>query len=164
MNRRINIVVKLLLILMLTISMTIPVSSESDTVVGDNLDAVSCHKINAKGIGEDLGGGTTQANILGGGLLHGTTEGNFIITGFAGTVASFEGTVKFTTNQGTLTVAVKGTLDTATGEFSAFGPVTDATGKLAGAIGTLNFNGVEDLSNGSFVEDVTGSICIDLAP
>ena len=34
--------------------------------------AVSCHKINAKGIGQDLGGGVTNANIDGGGLLSGT--------------------------------------------------------------------------------------------
>jgi hypothetical protein len=126
--------------------------------------AVSCHKINAKGIGQDLGNGMTQANILEGGLLQGTTKGNFVITGLARTVASLEGTVEFTTNRGTLTVTVTGTLDTATGEFSAFGPVTDATGKLAGATGTLNLKGVEDLSNGSFVEDVTGRICVDLAP
>ena len=51
-----------------------------------------------------------------------------------------------------------------TGEFSASGPVTDATGKLAGATGTLPFDGVEDLSTGSFVEEVTGLVCVDLAP
>jgi hypothetical protein len=72
--------------------------------------------------------------------------------------------VEFTTNQGTLTVSVIGTLDTSTGEFSALGPVTGATGKLAGATGTLNFKGIEDLSNGNFVEDITGNICVNLAP
>jgi hypothetical protein len=35
--------------------------------------AASCHKINAKGVGQDLGGGNTTANINGGGLLNGTT-------------------------------------------------------------------------------------------
>ena len=126
--------------------------------------AESCHNINAKGVGQDLGGGTTQAQIIGGGLLHGTTEGNFTITGVSGTVASFEGTVEFTTGHGTLTVTVVGSLDVATGRFSASGTVSDATGKLTGATGELSFEGIENLSDGSFVEDVTGEICVDLAP
>ena len=126
--------------------------------------AVSCHKINAKGIGQDLGGGVTTANIKGGGLLNGTTVGNFTITGISPPVASFVGTVEFTVNRATLTVTVAGLLNVVTGEFSASGPVTDATGKLAGATGTLLLDGVEDLSTGSFVEDVTGVVCADLAP
>jgi hypothetical protein len=126
--------------------------------------AVSCHKINAKGIGQDLGGGVTNANIDGGGLLNGTTVGNFTITGFSPPLASFVGTVQFTANRATLIVTVAGILDVATGEFSASGPVTGATGKLAGATGTLLLDGIEDLSNGSFVEDVTGLVCADLAP
>jgi hypothetical protein len=126
--------------------------------------AESCHKINAKGVGQDLGGGMTRAQIIGGGLLHGTTEGNFTITGVSGTVASFVGTVEFTTNNGTLTVTVAGTLDVATGAFGASGVMTSATGQLAGATGTLSLNGIEDLSTGAFVEDVDGEVCVDLAP
>jgi hypothetical protein len=126
--------------------------------------AVSCHKINAKGVGQDLGGGQTEADIIGGGLLQGTTAGSFVITGFSGTVASIEGTVVFTTNNGTLTVTVAGIFDVATGQFSASGTVTSATGKLEGATGTLLLEGIQDLSSGRFVEDVTGTICVDLAP
>src|SRR5712691_10006092 len=122
---------------------------------------VSCHSINAKGVGQDLGAGMTQARIIGGGLLHGTTRGSFVITGFSGTVASIAGTVEFTVNRATLTVGVEGTFDVSTGAFSASGPVTAATGKLAGATGALTLAGVEDLSNGSFVEDVTGDVCVD---
>jgi hypothetical protein len=132
--------------------------------VGQARAAVSCHRINAKGVGQDLGSGTTQADIIGGGLLQGTTVGNFVITGFSGTVASIAGTVVFTTNQATLTVTVAGIFDVATGVFSASGTVTSATGKLAGATGTLLLEGIEDLSNGRFLEDVTGTICVDLAP
>jgi len=132
--------------------------------VSETRAAVSCHKINAKGVGQDLGGGVTEADIIGGGLLQGTTVGNFVVTGVSGTVASIEGTVVFTTNQGTLTVTVTGIFDVATGEFSASGAVTGATGKLAGATGALLLEGIEDLSNGRFVEDVTGTICVDLAP
>ena len=133
-------------------------------MVGQGQAAVSCHKINAKGIGQDFGGGVTHANINGGGLLNGTTVGNFTIIGFSLPVASFIGTVEFTTNRATLTVTVAGILDVATGEFSASGPVTAATGKLGGASGTLLLDGVEDLSDGTFVEDVTGVVCADLAP
>jgi hypothetical protein len=126
--------------------------------------ATSCHKINARGVGQDLGGGVTEADIVGGGLLQGTTVGNFVITAVSGTVASIAGTVVFTTSNATLTVTVTGTFDVATGEFSASGMVTDATGKLAGATGTLLLEGIQDLSNGRFVETVTGRICVDLAP
>ncbi len=126
--------------------------------------AASCHKIYAKGAGQDLGGGVTEADIIGGGLLQGTTAGNFTITGVSGTVALIAGTVVFTTNKATLTVTVAGTFDVATGKFSASGMVTGATGKLAGATGTLLLEGIEDLSDGSFVEHVTGTICVALAP
>lgn len=125
--------------------------------------AVSCHKINAKGAGQDLGGGVTEAQIIGGGLLHGTTQGFFAATG-GPPVLTIAGTVTFTTRQGTLTVTVSGTLNVASGNFIASGPVTAATGKLAGATGTLLFEGVEDFSTGKFVEDVKGLICLDLAP
>jgi hypothetical protein len=123
---------------------------------------VSCHKINAKGAGQDHGGGITTAQIIGGGLLQGTTQGNFNIAG-APPELSIAGTVMFTTQQATLTVGVTGTVNVVTGNFIATGPVTVATGKLAGATGTLTFEGVEDLTTGKFVEDVSGVICVDLA-
>lgn len=126
--------------------------------------AVSCHKINAKGVGQDLGGGVTEAHISGGGLLNGTTTGNFAITGGSPPVFSIAGTVTFTTNQSTVPVSITGAFNVVTGEFIASGPVTGATGKLAGATGTVSFEGIEDLSTGVFVEDVTGIICVDLAP
>jgi hypothetical protein len=125
---------------------------------------VSCHAIDAKGAGQDLGGGMTQAQIMGGGLLHGTTQGSFVITGVSGTVASIAGTVVFTVNRAALTVTVAGTLDVASGAFTASGPVSASSGKLAGATGSLSLSGVENLADGSFVEDVTGAICAELAP
>ena len=127
--------------------------------------AVSTHKIHAKGVGQDLGGGNTQARIIGGGLLSGTTTAHFEITGGTYPVFLIVGDVTFTTNQGaTLIVHISGTFDVASGEFSASGPVTDSTGKLAGATGILTLSGVEDFSDGAFVEDVSGSISVDLAP
>ena len=134
-------------------------------MVGAAHAAVSCHKINAKGAGQDIGGGITQAQIIGGGLLHGTTQGIFAVTGVP-PVFTIAGTVTFTTSQGTLPVTVTGTFDVVTGSFIASGPVASAsaTGKLTGATGTLLFEGVEDFSTGKFVEDVKGLICLDLAP
>ncbi len=126
--------------------------------------AVSCHNINAKGVGQDLGGGQTTAQIIGGGLLQGTTQASFVITGFSGTVASFEGAIVFTVSNATLTAEVSGTLDVATGEFHATTSSVSGTGKLADATGSLSFSGIEDLSTGSFTEDVTGEICADLSP
>jgi len=125
--------------------------------------AVSCHKINAKGAGQDLGNGATQAQIIGGGLLQGTTHANFTIVANTPPALPIAGAVTFTTQQATLTVTVTGIFNVATGAFVATGPVTAATGKLAGATGTLLLEGVEDLTTGKFVEDVSGLICVDLA-
>jgi hypothetical protein len=72
--------------------------------------------------------------------------------------------VTFATDQATLTVTVAGTLNLSTGEFMTSGPATAATGKLAGATGTLVLDGIEDLTSGKFVEDVSGLICVDLSP
>lgn len=126
--------------------------------------APSCHNINGKGAGQDPGRGQTVARIGGGGLLRGTTAGDFTVTGASGTILNISGKVTFTTHQGTLTVSVSGTLDTITGTFRTAGPVTASTGKLASATGSLTFDGTENLGTGSFVEDVSGTVCVDLAP
>ena len=128
------------------------------------LGRTSCHAVDASGVGQDLGGGRTVAQISDGGLLQGTTAASFQITGLSGTVASFAGTITFTTNRATLTAAVSGTLDLATGAFSATTSSLSGTGKLAGASGSLVFSGVENLATGAFTEVVSGSICVDLAP
>lgn len=142
----------------------VAVMSMSNTALAD----VSCHNINAKGTGQDFGGGQTQADITGGGLLHGTTQGQFTSTATADPhVFTLTGTVTFTpnnTNYGTLTLAVTGTFNTAVGDFAASGPVTGSTGKLAGATGNLTFTGNENLAAGTFTETVDGNICADLAP
>lgn len=98
------------------------------------------------------------------GLLQGTTEAAFQVTGFTPTVISFAGDVTFTTNRATLTVNVDGTLDLATGELGASGDVGAATGKLDGATCTLILSGVQNLLDpaGSFTETVSGEICVDL--
>ena len=124
---------------------------------------ISCHKINSKGVGQDLGGGMTEARIIGGGLLQGTTQGSFIITGGAPPLFTIAGTVVFTTKQATLTVALAGTFDVSSGAFASTGPVIASTGKLSAATGTLTLVGIEDLITGRFTEEVDGMICVDLA-
>jgi hypothetical protein len=126
--------------------------------------AVSCHQIEATGVGQDLGGGHTVAQISSGGLLQGTTEAFFTITGISDGVASFTGTLTVTTNRGTLTADLSGTLDLATGAFTATTTSIAGTGKLQGATGTLVFNGAENLVTGAFTEVISGEICVDLAP
>jgi hypothetical protein len=141
------------------------VLSVTGLLLASQVDAgVSCHRINAKGEGQDLGGGVTEARIIGGGLLQGSTVGNFAITGGAPPVFEVAGTVMFTTHQATLTASVTGTFNVMTGEFVTSGPVSAATGKLAGATGSLVLDGVQDLVTGAFVEDVTGLVCVDLSP
>jgi hypothetical protein len=124
---------------------------------------VSCHTINAKGIGQDVGGFATIAQIQGGGLLQGTTAAQFVPGDLNDTELAFTGPIVFTTNRATLTVSLSGTFDLVSGFFAATGPVVGATGKLAGAEGTLAFEGVQDFATGSFTETVRGEICVDLA-
>jgi hypothetical protein len=126
--------------------------------------AVSCHTINAKGIGKDNGDLTTTAQIIGGGLLHGTTAAAFTPTGLVFPNFFFGGTITFTTNNGTLTATLTGSLNVVTGEFTATTTGMSGTGQLAGVTGQLTLRGVEDLSTLAFTEDVTGEICVDLAP
>lgn len=137
--------------------------------------AVSCHKINAKGIGKDLGDGESDISIIGGGLLHGTVEGFYEVTDFDGeSVFTVAGTSVFTTNGGTLTVTAEGTVDVdfdpdtgeaITGESDVSGTVVDATEKLAGATGAVRFVGIEDFLTGNILLDkLTGEICVDLRP
>ena len=133
---------------------------------------VSCHQINATGSGSGAApqGGDppglirTSAQIRGGGLLQGTTEAAFQVTGPTPTGIAFAGDITFTTNRSTLTLDLDGTLDLATGEFAASGDVREATGKLDGATGTLTLAGVQNLLDpaGSFTEKVSGEICVDL--
>ena len=125
---------------------------------------VSCHLINAKAVGQDLGGGRTSGATIGGGLLQGTIDGTIVGTGFNGTVATFQETVIFTTAKGTLTVVVTGGIDVTTGQFNASGPVSAATGKLSGATGNISLSGAVNFATGIFSEDVSGVICVDLAP
>ena len=140
--------------------------------VGPATAAASCHHINAGGTGQGappLAGDPpglirTIAQIRGGGLLQGTTEAAFQVSGPTPTGIAFAGVITFTTNRGTLSVDLDGTLDLTTGDFVASGDVSGASGKLDGATGTLTLAGVQDLLDpaGSFTETASGEVCVDL--
>jgi hypothetical protein len=121
-------------------------------------DDQGCARVNAVGIGQDLGGGNTTATISHGGRLNGTTSGHFVITG-APPVFTIAGTVVFTAKHGTLTANVTGTFDVTSGAFNASGPVSAGTGNLAGTTGIFTFAGLEDLVTGVFTETITGTLC-----
>ena len=139
---------------------------------GQATAATSCHQITATGAGQGAaprpgdppGLIRTVAQIRGGGLLQGTTQAAFQVTGPTPTGIAFAGDITFTTNRGTLSVDLDGTLDLTTGEFRASGEVSGATGKLDGATGALTLAGVQNLQDpaGSFTETVSGEVCLDL--
>jgi hypothetical protein len=136
-------------------------------IAGNAYAGLSCHNINAKGVGQTYPDLSTTASVIGGGLLNGTTAAQFAPSGDAANgVLPFTGTIKFTTKQGTVSADLTGGFDVGTGEFNAKGsfiPAT-ATGKLAGAMGTIALQGSEDMTTHVFIEDITGSICVNLAP
>jgi hypothetical protein len=104
----------------------------------------------------------TEATIDSG-LLRGTTEAAFTITGPTPNGFAFAGELTFTTRRGTLTLDLAGTLDVSNGEFTSTGPVRSGTDRFAGAAGTIMLDGVQDLADpaGSFTELVTGEVCFD---
>ena len=122
-------------------------------------DDHGCGRAHAVGVGQDLGGGNTTATISHGGRLNGTTAAHFDLTGGAFPVFTIAGTLVFTTKHGTLDATLSGTLNVATGEFNASGPVSGGTGQLAGTTGNLTFHGFEDLTTGAFTETISGTLC-----
>jgi hypothetical protein len=113
------------------LSLCCVVAAATFFVAGQAHAGVSCHKIKAKGVGQDLGGGNTEAHNIGGGLLQGTTQAHFEIGGGSPPLFAIDGTLVVTTNQATLTVHLAGTFNVATGAFLSTGPVVGSTGKLA---------------------------------
>lgn len=136
-------------------------------VISQSQAGVSSHKINAKSFGQyDIATGGSTAQIIGGGLLHGTVVGSWQTTGFQPPdILLGISTQTITTSQGaTLTVELPGFFNLTTGEYIISGGVTDATGRLTGATGNLMFEGVQSLETGMYVETITGIIFVDLAP
>lgn len=124
----------------------------------------TCHKINAKGKGTTVSmsasGVTTTADLIGGGLLNGTTRADFVFTGLSGEEVFFTGTLVLTTKYGTVTYQVtSGTFNTSTLEFSSDLRVVEGEGRFAGATGTLHLSGANN-PDGTFTEAISGVICL----
>ena len=120
----------------------------------------SCLSVHARAIGQNLGGGRTEATIVHAGILNGTTSGQLKIIGGTPPVLNVVGTGVLTTHHGTLAVSIVGTFNAATGVFEATGQVVHGSGIFAGASGVLTFVGVEDLHTGRFTQTITGTICL----
>ena len=120
----------------------------------------SCLSVNATAIGQNLGGGQTEATIFHAGILNGTTTAQLEITGGTPPALTVVGTGVLTTHHGTLTVSPVGTFNGATGVLEATGQVVHGTGVFAGATGALTFVAVEDLTSGRFTETITGTVCL----
>lgn len=118
----------------------------------------TCHAINAKGKGQiHFDTDSSDGQIIGGGLLHGTTHGEFTFTG----PGTYEGTFTITTKQGTLILHLfAGVFDTGTGKFSNQSVVIAGTGRFENAAGGLFFEGVVD-PDGSYTDRITGEIRLD---
>ena len=99
----------------------------------------SCHTIQATGVGsgappqpgDPANLVRTQARLSDAGLLQGTTQAAFTIVAPTPVGFAFVGDLVVSTNRATLTLALTGTLDVSTGDFTATGPVVAATGKVS---------------------------------
>ena len=138
-------------------------------VIGPARADVTCHKIDAKGEGRITSQTPTETDtesqIIGGGIIHGTTTAQLFPTGFdpATGIETFAGTLVLTTEHGTLTLDIfDGVFNTVTGEFSNDSVVVDGTDRFAGATGGLFFHGFV-AADGTFTDDeISGQICADL--
>ena len=141
------------------------VTAVSLVAAGPAQAEVTCHQINATGEGAFTGPTTTESQIIGGGILHGTTTAELFITGTDPTTGAltFMGSLVLTNEHGTLTLGIfDGLYDPLTGEFSNDSVVTSGTDRFAGATGELFFHGFV-FPDGTFIDDaLVGEVCVDL--
>jgi hypothetical protein len=141
----------------------------SVAVAGPACGETVCIPINAKGEGaitsQRLTEVDTASQIIGGGIIHGTTTAQLFPTSFDPTtgIETFVGTLVLTTQNGTLTLFIfNGVFDTTTGEFSNDSMVVEGTGRFAGATGGLFFHGFV-AADGTFTDDeISGEICVEV--
>lgn len=68
----------------------------------------ACFAVRATGVGQDLGGGQTEATISSHGFVLGHTHATFTPTGLVGSTESFTGPIVLDSRAGTLTAQVAG--------------------------------------------------------
>jgi hypothetical protein len=119
-----------------------------------------CLPVALDGVGQDLGGFHTKATLSAEGVPVATSEAFFTPGAQVGTVLAFTGPITFTpvVGPGTLTAQVAGTVDLATGTFTAASTSLVGTRLLKKVTGRLSITGVE-APDGSFTETVTGRLC-----
>jgi hypothetical protein len=139
------------------------------TVAGPIMGETVCIPIDAEGEGritsQSLSETDTVSQIIGGGILHGTTAAQLFPTGFdpATGIETYAGTLVLTTKHGTLTLFIfDGALNTLTGEFSNDSVVVDGTDRFDEATGGLFFHGFL-AADGTFTDDeISGEICVEV--
>jgi hypothetical protein len=141
----------------LAVSFAVPMTGAGAALARQ--DQTACVPIRATGVGQDLGGGKTEATISVSGITLGHTDASFATTGLAGTVASFAGPIVFTSTAGTLTAQATGTLDVTTGGFQTRSTDITGTGLFRRTTGAVTLVGMENLTTGSFRETITGRLC-----
>jgi hypothetical protein len=119
-----------------------------------------CAPVRATGVGQDLGGGRTQATISSHGIVVGRTNASFMLGQVVGTSAPFSGPIDFTSALGTLTAQVAGSFDVASGAFHATSTSITGKGLLRGVSGSVTLAGVEDFATLAFTETITGRLCV----
>ena len=120
-----------------------------------------CAPVRATGVGQDLGGGRTQATISSHGIVVGRTNASFTLGQVVGTSAPFSGPIDFTSALGTLTAQVAGSFDVASGTFHATSTSIAGSGLLRGVGGSVTLAGAEDFATLTFTETITGRLCVN---
>jgi hypothetical protein len=119
-----------------------------------------CVPVHAAGVGQDLGNGMTEATISSHGVVLGTTHATFTPTSVTPTSESFTGPIVFSSKVGTLTAQVDGAFDITAGTFTATSTSIAGTQLLRGVSGQVTLNGTENLSTLTFMETITGRLCL----
>ena len=122
-----------------------------------------CHKINTVVVGTaDFVTNTVEGEIIGGGILHGTTQGSFTFTNIDPNtgIATYAGSYLITTKHGTLSLDLfDGVINLATLSGTNDSVVAAGTGRFEGATGGLFFEGSVG-ADGTFTDRLTGTICL----
>lgn len=145
------------LLAVFVVSCAVPAAAASAAVAKQA--HIACVPVRATGVGQDLGGGVTEASISADGIALGRTSASFTTTGLSGSVASFAGPIVFSDPAGTLTAQATGTLDVTTGAFRTTSTDITGTGLFRLTTGEVTLVGVENLTTGSFTETITGRLC-----